>query len=134
MIEQILKKNEIKCTKQRKLVYTIVLQANTEATLRYIEDKCHGEVDNATIYRIANLFIKKQLFKHNINDDGDRYYTINSLRHEHFVNCIKCHKKEKIDLCPVEKIEEEICKEKGFEITNHNLEISGICSECHEKK
>ena len=134
MIEELFKKNKIKNTKQRNLVYDIVLSSEEEATVKYIFDKCCNKVDLATIYRILELFINKELFTKNLDYEGTIYYTINSFKHEHYLNCIKCRKKEKIDFCPVEEMEQHIEKENGFQIINHNIELSGICHECQKKK
>ena len=134
MIEELFKKNKIKNTKQRNLVYDIVLNSKEEATIKYIYDKCSNKVDLATIYRIIDLFRNKELFIKNLDYEGTIYYTINSFKHEHYLNCIKCHKKEKIDFCPVEEMEQHIEKENGFQIINHNIEFSGICHECQIKK
>lgn len=134
MIEELFKKNNIKNTKQRYLVYNIVLNSNEEATIKYIYDKCSNEVDLATIYRIIELFISKELFIKNLDYEGTIYYVVNSFKHEHYLNCIKCRKKEKIDFCPVEEMEQNIEKENGFHIINHNIEFSGICHDCQKKK
>ncbi len=134
MIEELFKKSNIKNTKQRNLVYNIVLDSEEEATVKYVFDKCSNKVDLATIYRIIELFVNKELFIKNLDYDGTIYYTINSFKHEHYLNCIKCHKKEKINFCPVEEMEQHIEKENGFQIVNHNIEFSGICHECQRKK
>lgn len=134
MIEELFKKNNIKNTKQRNLVYDIVLNSNEEATVKYIFDKCSNQVDLATIYRIIDLFVAKNLFIKNLDYEGTIYYVVNNFKHEHYLNCIKCHKKEKIDFCPIEEMEHNIEKENGFYIINHNIEFSGICRECQKKK
>lgn len=134
MIEDLFKKNLIKNTKQRRLVYNIVLDSDNEATLKYIYVKCGNLVDMATIYRIVDLFLKKELFIKNLDYDGNIYYTVNNEKHEHYINCIKCHKKIKLDFCPVDLIEKKVYKENGFQVTNHNIEISGICENCQKKK
>ena len=66
MIEELFKKNNIKNTKQRNLVYEIVLNSKEEATVKYIFDKCSNNVDLATIYRIIDLFISKELLIKNL--------------------------------------------------------------------
>lgn len=133
MIEEIFKKNNIKNTKQRNLVYSIVLNSNQEATLKYIYDNCANEVDIVTIYRIIDFFTTKGLFIKNLSYDGNIYYTLSNNKHEHYLNCIKCHTKEKIAFCPIEKAEIEIVKNNDFEIINHTIEFSGICHNCKKK-
>jgi Fur family ferric uptake transcriptional regulator len=130
MIEEVFKNNAIKNTKQRHLVYNVVLESNEDATIRYIYDKVGSEVDMTTIYRIIELFVNKSLFNKCLDYKGDIYYTVNSFNHRHFINCIRCHKKQEINFCPIKNIGQNI---EDYEIVNHNLEINGICKKCNKR-
>ena len=61
------------------------------------------------------------MFVKNLDYDGTIYYVVNSFKHEHYLNCIKCRKKEKIDFCPVKEIEQTIVLVYGFNIIKHGL-------------
>lgn len=120
MIE-IFKTKKIKNTKQRTAIYNFVKEYNGEATIKKICDNC--EADKATIYRIIDLFLEKEIFLKKVDYDGKVYYMLNE--HYHYINCIKCHKRIKVDICPINDI-----KVDNFTIINHNLELNGICNSC----
>ena len=71
--------------------------------------------------------IEKNIIETSINYKNELYYQIKQ-EHKHYIKCIKCHKKEEINICPVEDLEK-----KGFKIITHTIEIDGICNKCQEK-
>ena len=78
------------------------------------------------MYRIIELLLEKNVIEKNLNYNDEIYFRIKE-NHIHYIKCIKCHKKEEIEICPIENIEE-----KGFKILNHKIEIDGICNECNK--
>lgn len=133
MIEEIFKNKNIKLTKQRRLVYDIVNNSDEDATIKYIIENCSKQVDTATIYRIIETFLEKEIFHKKINFDNEIFYEVINNDHIHYINCIKCHKKTKIDECPFSEIEKEICDKEKYTMISHEIEFNGICSECNKK-
>lgn len=124
-IENLLKKHNLKITKQRKEILKIINELDIEATIKNIKEKI--SIDKSTMYRIIDLLIKENIIEKNINYNDEIYYSIKE-EHKHYIKCIKCHKKEEIDVCPINNV-----KKKGYEIINHKIEIDGICNECINK-
>ena len=50
--------------------------------------------------------------------------------HHHHLVCTKCGRTEEIDGGPMEKLATSVAKEYGFELTGHDAEVFGICSDC----
>ena len=126
MIEDILKQNNLKITKHRIEVYNII-KDNNLITLKEINDKLN--IDKVTIYRIIKLFLKNNIIVKNI-DDLNTYYSVNLKEHVHYMTCTSCHKKIKIDVCPIEDEIEKICDSNGFELKSHSINLEGICNKC----
>lgn len=127
MLKQLLKNNNLKVTKQRLELLNIINELNDESTIKNIIDKC-PDIDKSTIYRIIELLIDKNIIEKELNIDNEVYFHIKE-KHSHYVTCIKCHKKEKIDLCICNDINTNLEKE-GYEIINHKIEVMGICANC----
>ncbi|MBX9704903.1 MAG: transcriptional repressor, partial [Gammaproteobacteria bacterium] len=49
--------------------------------------------------------------------------------HDHLV-CVKCGKVEEFIDDVIEQRQEQIAEKFGFQITDHNLNLYGICAEC----
>ncbi len=126
MVEEILRKNNLKITKHRIEVYNII-KDNDLITLKDIYNKLN--IDKVTIYRIIKLFLKNNLIIKNI-DDLDTYYSVNLKEHSHYMTCTSCHKKIKIDICPIEDEIEKICDSSGFELKSHSINLEGLCKSC----
>ena len=50
--------------------------------------------------------------------------------HHHHLVCTKCGRTEEIDGGPIEKWATSVAKDYGFELTGHDAEVFGICSDC----
>ena len=50
--------------------------------------------------------------------------------HHHHLVCTKCGRTEEIDGGPIEKWASAVASEYNFELTGHDAEIFGVCSQC----
>ncbi len=91
--------------------------------------KMHVDVDQATIYRIVENFIKKDLIVKLQFQEKKFYYEAKMKDHHHAV-CHMCGKIEDISNCSIPRIEREIEKTRGFKVASHSLEFFGICRSC----
>lgn len=131
MIEDILKKNNLKLTKQRKLVYEIISDNEEEATLKNIIKKCENKLNITTVYRILENFLEKNLIEKKIDLNKNIYYETKPQEHIHYINCIKCHNKTKIDTEEIKTFEQKVSK--GYKVISHDIEFTGICKNCIKK-
>ena len=135
--KKVLKNEKLKFTPQRLLVLEEVI-ANTdhrECEEIYLSIKNKGNViSRATVYRTidilhANGFVRKL----DIGDGRSRYESkINSPHHDHII-CIDCGTIIEFVNDDIERIQDEICKEKKFRLIRHIHQLFGICSNCNEK-
>lgn len=133
---QTLKKHSIKITKPRVAIYEILDQELQGIEADYIYNRCLEEnisLNLSTVYRTLDLFEEKNLIEK--YDLGEKKYNYSLIRHghHHIVECDRCHKVINLD-CPMKQIEDLITKETGFHLTEHHLEMKGICRECMEKQ
>ena len=126
MIEDILKGCNLKITKHRKEVYNVIKENNL-ITLKEIYNKL--KIDKVTIYRIIKLFLENSIIIKN-SYDSKVYYSLNLKEHVHYMTCIRCHKKIRIDVCPIEKEIGKICENNNFELKSHSINLEGLCKSC----
>lgn len=131
--------NGYKLTTQRRVVFEILVEKeNThlspEEIYEFVKDK-NPEIGLATIYRTLQIFEQLNLvYKINFNDGCYRYEIVNFIdeeqhRHHHLI-CEKCGKIIEVKEDLLSPLEEMIEKEYDFEIHNHSLKFSGLCSKC----
>lgn len=126
---QVLKDNNIKSTPQREKIYNIINNQNKEITIKEIMNL--STIDKSTVYRILDLFIEKEIITTNVNHEGTIFYTINNHEHIHYLNCIKCHKRIKINFCPIDSVKEYLNKEDLL-LVSHKIQLDVICKECQK--
>ena len=133
-IEDLLKKKNLRITKQRKLILETLLGCNNPISADEIYELIKEDirVDLSTIYRNLNTLEENEILLRNTNIDGISYYQLNNEKHKHFMTCTICNKKIILENCPVHPLEEQIQKETGFLITGHNFEFTGICPDCQK--
>ena len=133
--DNILKSANLKTTKKRMLILSVLNNSPIPLTSEDILEQTSKEVNInlSTIYRALNALSEKGILLKQLSGDGKTYYQINNRQHKHQLVCSLCSKVVLIDCCPLKKFENDLCDETGFTITSHNLEFTGICSECTKK-
>jgi Fur family ferric uptake transcriptional regulator len=127
MLKDYFKNKGLKLTKQRELIYNTIKNLE-EAKLKDIINNCNNNMDNSTIYRIIDLFIEKGIIIKTLDSENNICYIIND-QHKHYINCIKCHQKTPINICPIDNI-----KDIGYQLVSHQIILNGICSKCQKNK
>ena len=122
-IENLLKENGLKKTKQRVERLNIIIELDLDATIKNILSKT--KIDKSTVYRTIETLLNNNVIETSINHKNELYYLLKE--HKHYIKCIKCHEKKEINICPVDSIESN-----GFKIISHQIEIDGICSKCNK--
>jgi len=97
-------------------IYKLLLEANDDIGL-------------ATVYRVLTQFVTAGLVtKHNFS--GYSVFELNQDEHHDHLVCVECGKVEEFIDDVIEQRQEQIAKDAGFEITDHALNIYGICPKC----
>ncbi len=88
------------------------------------------EISLATVYRVLTQFESSGLItKHNFAGDYSVFELKPNKHHDHLV-CTKCGKIEEFVDEVIEQHQKVIAKNAGFNITDHVLNIYGVCPTC----
>ena len=91
------------------------------------------EIGLATVYRVLTQFEEAGLvIRHHFEGGQSVFELDHGMHHDHLV-CVKCGNVEEFVDQIIEKRQEEIDKQEGYTITDHNLNIYGICKKCQKK-
>jgi len=132
MEKDILTANDIKATKKRQVILS-VLQASPEpltAESIYLKAVQNIRISVATTYRTLSSLAEKGIVLKSYSQDGKTYYQINNQKHKHRLVCSLCNEVIPIEDCPLKSLESKLARTTGYTITGHNLEFSGICPKC----
>ena len=91
------------------------------------------EIGLATVYRVLTQFEEAGLVVRHHFEGGQSVFELDHGTHHDHLVCVKCDRVEEFCDDMIEKRQQEIAKRAGFEITDHSLNIYGICGECQKK-
>ncbi len=91
------------------------------------------DVGLATVYRVLTQFESAGLVTRHNFEGGYSVFELNEGEHHDHLVCIKCgHVEEFID-DNIEQRQREIAENAGYQMTDHSLNIYGICAKCNAK-
>lgn len=127
-----------KITPQRKAILRLIYNSKDHLTPLKIMEKTSGKVDNmslVTIYRTLDLLTKYSLLcKVHLGGTCSNYVIRKPSEHHHHIICTKCGKVKSFSNCRIEELEQRLSRKTGYKITEHLMEIYGICPQCQENK
>lgn len=91
------------------------------------------DVGIATIYRVLTQFESAGLVTRHHFEGGISVFELNHGEHHDHILCIKCGKVEEFIDNVIEQRQRDIAKKAGFSMTDHSLNIYGICEDCQSK-
>ena len=91
------------------------------------------EVGLATGYRVLTQFEQAGLVSRHHFEGGQSVFELNEGKHHDHILCIKCGKVDEFVDKVIEERQQNIAREKGYEMTDHSLYIYGICKDCQQK-
>ena len=131
----VLKDKGMKYTEQRAIILQILISLdehlNAEDVHAIIKQKYPKQnIGIATIYRTLNFLEEVELISSiSFGKDGKKYESNKKQHHDHII-CTSCGKIVEFLDNEIEKLQEDVAMKNGFTITDHTMQIYGICKEC----
>lgn len=88
------------------------------------------ETGLATVYRVLTQFEEAGLIIRHHFEGGQSVFELDHGTHHDHLVCMKCGKVEEFVDSMIEARQQEIAKKAGFTITDHSLNIYGVCDDC----
>ena len=128
-------KHGLKLTRQRELIAEVFFAAQghlkVEDLLERVREK-DPNVSLATVYRTMKLLTECGLAApHRFGDTSVRYEPADhdDEHHDHLI-CTKCGKIVEFFNEEIEVLQDAVAAEHGFAVTNHRMELYGLCGDC----
>lgn len=88
------------------------------------------DVGLATVYRVLTQFETAGLVRRHHFEEGYSVFELNQGEHHDHMVCVKCDRVDEFVDSLIEERQEAIAKKLGYQITDHNLTIYGVCKAC----
>lgn len=141
-VKDLLRVKGLKVTSQRLMVLNILSAHGDEhLTVEEIYDLAKEEspeIGLATIYRTVQVLLELHVIEKVTFDDGFARYELNGEetgsghRHHHAI-CTQCGKVYSLETDLLDTLEKQVFESLGFEVTDHEVKLYGLCSACRRK-
>ncbi len=137
--KQLLKKNNLKFTIQREVILETLYNSDEHLTpeaLHHLIQEKYPELKTgiATVYRTLSLLEDSHVVTSlSFGAQGKKYELGAKEHHDHLI-CTECGKITEFVDEEIEKRQHAITKELGFKMSDHSMQIYGICKKCYSKR
>ena len=90
------------------------------------------EVGLATVYRVLTQFEQAGLVVRHNFEGGHSVFELSSDKHHDHIVCVRCGRVEEFADDEIEQRQKEVADKLGFELTDHNLNMYGLCPKCRQ--
>jgi Fur family ferric uptake transcriptional regulator len=106
---------------------------SAEDIYRHLLEHNHS-LPMSTVYRVLSQFEQAGIIeRHSFDAERTKHvYELNDHEHHDHMICVKCRSVHEFVDSEIESRQMAIAKGLGFELTDHSLNMYGICAECAE--
>ncbi|MEO5692964.1 MAG: ferric iron uptake transcriptional regulator [Usitatibacter sp.] len=87
----------------------------------------NSDIGLATVYRVLTQFEQAGLLMRHHFESGKAVYELNEGGHHDHLVCLQCGKVEEFYDSEIEKRQQKVAKERGFQIHDHQLHLYADC-------
>ncbi|MBI5718974.1 MAG: ferric iron uptake transcriptional regulator [Burkholderiales bacterium] len=88
-----------------------------------------SDIGLATVYRVLMQFVQAGLLERRHFEGGKALFELNEGRHHDHLVCVRCGRVEEFVDAGIEARQQEIARQRGFELQEHALALYGLCSD-----
>lgn len=88
------------------------------------------DVGLATVYRVLTQFEQAGIVKRQHFEEGYSVFELNKGEHHDHLICVKCGQVDEFIDDTIEKRQRAVAEKAGYQMTDHNLIIYGVCAYC----
>lgn len=127
----------LKVTSQRLLILDVVRTGPNHFTAQDVYETVsqrNPAVGFATVYRFLRTLSEHQFVTEIRMGGMPARYEWAAKRHHDHLTCVQCSKIVEFENYEIERLQDKVAKEHGFSLTDHVLELYGVCPECQSKE
>ena len=134
---ELLNTAELRITSQRALILEVIRQGqghlDADEVYRRAKRK-QPRLSLSTVYRTLQKLKNLGLIEELHFDEAHYHYEIKPSTEHHHLVCLGCGKIIEFE-CPMsQEMKENVSREKGFEVTDVEVQMTGYCPACRENK
>lgn len=134
LLKDKVRRSGLKLTKQREAICEVFFAQEGHRQAEEILSEARSvdaNVSLATVYRTLKLLQDYGFANaHNFHDDKALFEPIFGAEHHDHLICTKCGIIVEFVDPEIEALQVSVAQEHGFSVTNHKMELYGLCAQC----
>lgn len=135
---QFSRKHKLKSSQKRKVIIYYFLNQDKHLSAEELYNMLKTkipEIGYSTVYRTLKLLVECGLAKMRHFEKGiTRFEPVHKKKHHDHLICTKCGAIIEFINQEIEKIQKQIARKYKFSVSDHKLEIYGLCLKCAQKE
>lgn len=86
-----------------------------------------ADIGLATVYRVLMQFEQAGILSRNHFESGKAVFELNEGKHHDHLVCVVCGRVEEFYDAEIERRQQEIARERGYELQDHSLALYVVC-------
>lgn len=128
-IEKLCVDKGMRMTEQRRVIARILSKSHDHPDVEELYRRAVSvdpQISIATVYRTVRLFEEAGILeRHDFRDGRSRYEEVTDHHHDHLID-LQSGKVIEFTNEAIEKLQEEVARELGYELVEHRLELYGV--------
>ena len=128
-IEKLCVDKGMRMTEQRRVIARILSKSHDHPDVEELYRRAVSvdpQISIATVYRTVRLFEEAGILeRHDFRDGRSRYEEVTDHHHDHLID-LQSGKVIEFTNEAIEKLQEEVARELGYELVDHRLELYGV--------
>jgi len=130
-----LKASGMRATSQRALILEAIRRGHLDADEIYRQvRRKRPRLSLSTVYRTLRMFKELGLVEELHFDETHHHYEMKSSSEHQHLMCLDCGKIMEFEYPLSQKIKRNIAREKDFEVTGVEIQVTGYCSKCRQNR
>ncbi len=127
----------LRITNQRALILEVIRRwrghLDADEVYRRAREK-QPHLSLSTVYRTLQTLKKLGLIEELHFDEEHHHYEVKPSAEHHHLVCLNCGKIMEFEYPLSPKMKRNIAREKGFEVTDVEIRMTGYCSKCRQNR
>ena len=131
-LREYLTEHGLRNTHQRELILEEFLRRHQHVTIDELCDrvrKIDPSIGYATVYRTLKLFTECGIADKREFGGSARFESVTGEHHDHMI-CSQCDNIIEFHNDEIERLQDQVSQEHGFQMTSHKMELYGLCRRC----
>ncbi|MFC1949318.1 Fur family transcriptional regulator [Chloroflexota bacterium] len=132
---EILSTSGMRSTSQRSLILNIIRQGEGHLDADEVYRRARQQqprLSLSTVYRTLLKLKQLGLVEERHFDESRHHYELKPPTEHHHLVCLGCGKIVEFECSISEKIKKQISREKGFQVTGTEVQMTGYCPDCRK--